>query len=130
MFKNWIGSKSAIETYGLTRDQLEYALFTGMLQYQDLHYGTIILKNDLEKHLEELKKLPQKIWIFKSEAMKKIQANKQPNRKRNRKGACSLQRSEKPVLQQVNRLQTSYSRHRTKSRTNQKLSKIFRKRKR
>ena len=72
MFKNWIGSKSAIETYGLTRDQLEYARFTGMLQYQDLHYGTIILKSDLEKHLEELKKLPQKIWIFKSEAMKKF----------------------------------------------------------
>jgi len=72
MLKNWIGVRSAIETYGLTRDQLEYALFTGMLQYQDLHYGTIILKSDLEKHLEELKKLPQKIWIFKSEAMKKF----------------------------------------------------------
>jgi len=72
MLKNWIGVRSTIETYGLTRDQLEYALFTGMLQYQDLHYGTIILKNDLEKHLEELKKLPQKIWIFKSEAMKKF----------------------------------------------------------
>ena len=72
MLKNWIGASSAVETYGLTRDQLEYALFTGMLQYQDLHYGTIILKSDLEKHLEELKKLPQKIWIFKSEAMKKF----------------------------------------------------------
>jgi len=72
MLKNWIGSKSAIETYGLTRDQLEYALFTGMLQFQEIGYGTIILKSDLEKHLEELKKLPQKIWIFKSEAMKKF----------------------------------------------------------
>ena len=72
MLKNWIGVRSAIETYGLTRDQLEYALFTGMLQYQDLHYGIIILKSDLEKHLEELKKLPQKIWIFKSEGMKKF----------------------------------------------------------
>jgi len=72
MPKNWIGSKSAIETYGLTRDQLEYALFTGMLQFQEIGYGTIILKRDLEKHLEELKKLPQKIWIFKSEAMKKF----------------------------------------------------------
>jgi len=72
MLKNWIGVRSVIETYGLTRDQLEYALFTGMLQFQEIGYGTIILKSDLEKHLEELKKLPQKIWIFKTEAIKKF----------------------------------------------------------
>jgi len=70
MLKNWIGRSSAVETYGLTFDQIEYAIFTGMLQYKETGGGVIVLKSDLEKHLEELKKLPQKIWIFKSNAIK------------------------------------------------------------
>jgi len=36
MLKNRIGRSSAVETYGLTFEQIDYAIFTGMLQFQDI----------------------------------------------------------------------------------------------
>jgi hypothetical protein len=76
MLKNWIGRSDAVKTYGLTFDQIDYGIFTGILQHREMGGGIIVLKSDLEKHLEELKKLPQKIWIFKSEAIRKYKLTK------------------------------------------------------
>jgi hypothetical protein len=101
MVKNWISRSSAVETYGLTFDQIDYGIFTGKLQHREMGGGIIVLKNDLEKHLEELKKLPQKIWIFKSEAMKRYGLTKNQIETAMKKGFVRYKEVENPHYRQV-----------------------------
>ena len=68
----WIGRGRAAEEYGLTMDQIDYAILLGLVRYKNLGgHGVIVSREDLERNLDAIKKLPARIWIYKSEAMKK-----------------------------------------------------------
>jgi hypothetical protein len=68
----WVGRSSAAREYGLTIDQIDYAILQGLIRYRDLGgHGVIVSRDDLEKNLDAIKGFPERIWIYKSEAMRR-----------------------------------------------------------
>jgi len=71
-YRRWISFSQALKEYGLTADQLEAALRFGIVEYKLLGtQGRIVKKPDLEAKLEEIRRIPERCWIYKSEAIRK-----------------------------------------------------------
>lgn len=61
----WVGRSSAAREYGLTIDQIDYAILQGLIGYRDLGgHGVIVSREDLEKNLDDIKGFPERIWIY------------------------------------------------------------------
>ncbi len=70
--RRWIGRGRAAEEYGLTIDQVDYAILLGLLRHKNLgKEGIIVYREDLERNLDIVRSFPKRIWIFKSEAMRR-----------------------------------------------------------
>jgi len=72
MYRRWIPFSRALEEYGLSGDQLEAALRFGLVEYKSLGgHGRLVKRADLEARLEEIRRFPERCWVFKSEAARK-----------------------------------------------------------